>query len=376
MQLTLGKAPKIKGKIKQVAEDFIVDEVFDFKSSNGKYIHFLLTKRGYDTFKALAALAKEFSLKQENLQIAGTKDKSALTTQRVSSSNLTKNKIDSFKHPRLKLKFLGYGEKLFLGDLRGNNFVITVRNIKYNKEQVEKIIEKNLNNLNGHFPNFFGEQRFGGVRPITHLIGKRLLKRNFKEAVLDYICLTFRNEPLGVRKARKKARTSLKDALNLFSSGYYYERVMLQHLVENNEDYVGAFKKLPPNLKRMFIHAYQAYLFNQVLSILLRKRVINYKMSIPIFTGRMKLPQNKEIFLAMKEVFRDEKLNLSDFRFKDFGELDSSNVKRAAFQKFSNFKILSIGKDELNKGKNKVVVAFFLPKGSYATVFLKELFSH
>lgn len=374
MQLTLSKAQKINGQIKQKPEDFLVEEAFDFIPTNGKYTHCLLTKNNYDTFKALAVLSKELGTNPNDLNIAGTKDKFAITTQRIAVLNLSKEKIRKFKHSRLKLKFLGFGEKTFLGDLKGNSFVVTIRNVATNENKIKALIGKNLYELNNHFPNFFGEQRFGGTRPITHIIGKHLLKRDFKSAVLDYISLVFKNEPKNIKFIRRMAKKYPKKALALFPKQYHYERIMLEYLIKNNDDYIGAFRKLPINLRIMFVHAYQAYLFNMVLNNLLKKKAINYNLEIPIFTGRMKLPTDKLLLNIMKDILKKERLNLNEFRFRDFVELDSSNVKRIAFQKFSSFKILNINKDELNKGKNKITISFYLPKGSYATTLLRELF--
>ena len=54
-----------------------------------------------------------------------------------------------------------------LGNLVGNKFKIKITGTDGNKKKINDI----LGQLNGGFPNYFGIQRFGAVRPITHLVG-------------------------------------------------------------------------------------------------------------------------------------------------------------------------------------------------------------
>ena len=56
-------------------------------------------------------------------------------------------------------------------------------------------------------------------------------------------------------------------------------------------------------------------------------------------------------------------------------ELASAGGVRQASVKASKLKIGRLQKDELNEGKKKVKVNFELPKGAYATLLIKVLFS-
>jgi len=58
---------------------------------------------------------------------------------------------------------------------------------------------------------------------------------------------------------------------------------------------------------------------------------------------------------------------------REMPELCAEGSERERVMKVKNFKVLSFGDDELNEGKKKEVVSFFLPKGSYATVVLDNL---
>ena len=45
-----------------------------------------------------------------------------------------------------------------------------------------------------------------------------------------------------------------------------FERIMLNYLVDNPGDFVGAFQSLPLKLQALFVQAHQSYLFNRFLS--------------------------------------------------------------------------------------------------------------
>ena len=48
---------------------------------------------------------------------------------------------------------------------------------------------------------------------------------------------------------------------------------MLNKLVVDSEDFIGALKELPKNLLTMFVYAYQSYLFNKKLSRRIQKKL-------------------------------------------------------------------------------------------------------
>src|SRR5207244_8406113 len=78
---------------------------------------------------------------------------------------------------------------LELGDLSGNRFRIVVSDLPVEPEIVAKTVEETARALRiaGGFPSFFGIQRFGSVRPITHVVGRHLVRGEFREAVEAYV---------------------------------------------------------------------------------------------------------------------------------------------------------------------------------------------
>ncbi|MCG3227062.1 MAG: tRNA pseudouridine(13) synthase TruD, partial [Candidatus Heimdallarchaeota archaeon] len=87
----------VGGKIKQIPEDFIVGEIiedqqvldpredqFKLPGRTGLFLHFVLIKRNLDTSNALDWVSKLWRIQRDNINVAGLKDKRAITAQRVS----------------------------------------------------------------------------------------------------------------------------------------------------------------------------------------------------------------------------------------------------------------------------------------------------
>ena len=76
------------------------------------------------------------------------------------------------------------------------------------------------------------------------------------------------------------------EVLKLFPKYLGFERAMLNHLVVNEDDFIGAIVVLPKNLSMMFVHAYQSYIFNRILSLRIKKGLLSTEPLI----GDMILP--------------------------------------------------------------------------------------
>ncbi len=303
-------------RIKQQAEDFIVKEITNIKpKDNGKYTYFILKKKDYTTEKAIQKIADYFRLPRKRFGYAGNKDKKAITEQYCS----VLNKIRYIKLKDIEVKIIGYGpEPISLGDLKENYFEIIVRNINKKPKEIKEI------------PNYFDEQRFG-INKNNHLIGKAIIKKDFKKAV------------------------------KLLDPGF------------EGTDFVGFLRKIPKKILMIYIHSYQSFLFNLIVDKYLQCK---YKKSakIPLigFGTSIKDKQIKEI---AEDIMRKENITYKDFVIRQIPELTSEGNYREMFVKIKNLKINSLEKDELNKGKKKIKVSFYLPKGAYATNVIKSLFN-
>src|SRR3989338_4453907 len=128
-------------QIKQIPEDFIVRETSDTKfKDSGEYSYFLLKKKNYNTLSAIQKIADALKINAKNIGFAGNKDKNAVTEQLISIKNGNEN-IENLRIKDIELKYLGKGnEEIYLGSLKGNDFVITIRNLT--KMEIKHIKEK------------------------------------------------------------------------------------------------------------------------------------------------------------------------------------------------------------------------------------------
>jgi tRNA pseudouridine13 synthase len=285
----------VGGFIKREAEDFVVEEMLVDGSKadvNGtvpnrvigstpnrqRHLLCLLVKRNWDTFIATKNVAKSLGIEPNRVQFAGIKDAKAVTAQYITLENVSIVEAAKIDVTDAKVVPIGYvREVLSLFYLLGNHFTITVRNPQAPEAQLKPQVEAVMQQITaaGGIPNFFGHQRFGTTRPITHLVGKALIRGSFEEAAMMFLAKPSIYEHPNSRAARQALQDShdFKAAAEGFPRQLRFERLMLGHLSENPTDYVGAFRRLPPKLQALFVQAYQSYLFNQFLSERLKLRL-------------------------------------------------------------------------------------------------------
>ena len=134
--------PGLGGILKQEPEDFIVEEINEkgtiillegddsIKDIQGDYAHFTLVKRNWDTIRAVKEVSKALWISQRRLGFAGTKDKRALTSQRVSVGKIGLDKLKNIRIKDITIKDIRYADDpIRLGDLWGNRFSIVLRHI-------------------------------------------------------------------------------------------------------------------------------------------------------------------------------------------------------------------------------------------------------
>ena len=258
----------IGGRLRATAEDFIVEEIPpERKQTSGPFLICRLTKKNWELQHAVKEIAKRLGISHRRIGWAGTKDRNAVTTQWISLYNVTPEQAAAVYLKDITLEPLTQSnEGLSLGDLLGNRFDIVIRDPSPMDlaERVRSISET----VAAGVPNYFGLQRFGAIRPVTHRVGEWILKGDYEQAVLTYVGMEFPGEPDEI-KAIRSAFSETRDpapALHALPVQMNYERAMLHHLAERPGDYPGALQVLPPKLLSMFVSAFQSYLFNLALS--------------------------------------------------------------------------------------------------------------
>ena len=425
IEVYASETPGIGGRIRQFPEDFIVEETLvdgsEAKISpvstpqlvgRGRYLVCVLVKRNWDTLRAVQNVAKQLGLSEKSIQIAGIKDAKALTAQHVSIScfsGITPDQVLKVKSKDISLYPQRFSnEKISSQILLGNRFKIKIRVTSCSSSTVKRRIKNVLDELAdfGGIPNFFGHQRFGTIRPVTHKVGKFIVQGDWKKAALTFLCQHSPYEHPQSRKARQRLQTSqdFKEAQQYFPRTLHYERSMLRHLAGHPRDYVGAFRKLPPKLCKLFIQAYQSFLFNKFLSQRIKEGIpLNEaqegdyivdvgKHGLPTFTcskttaespiktkeemnkGRIRIaipligfkqqPSNGVQGEIEQEILGRENVAPQDFHISLMPKMSVTRGLRAIITPIQSF-LCSLP-------KNEAKLSFTLHKSSYATVLLRE----
>ena len=262
--------PGIGGRLKTIPEDFAVEEMslFPPESPEGELSAAVIRHRNWEMNRLVRRLSTNLRVSRNAISFAGTKDKRSVATQ-LMTFRIPLEALATVQIPDVEfLSMYRTNTPIKLGSLLGNRFRIMVRDVlRDDKEERIRAVDEALEALKG-FPNFFGVQRFGVTRPVTHLIGRAMILGDFEKAVMLYLSYETEHESPEFQKARKYIAETrdFKNALSMFPKGMTFERTLLGHLSRKQEDFSGALKMLPRNLVMMFVHAYQSYLFNRILS--------------------------------------------------------------------------------------------------------------
>ncbi|WP_042706642.1 tRNA pseudouridine(13) synthase TruD [Methanomicrobium mobile] len=273
MEYYLTKSAGTGGILRKTPEDFAVEEVYsDIKLTGGPHLICELEKTNWELMRALKEISKTLGVSYQRISFAGTKDKRAVTKQLISIYGIKEEDLARVMIKDINLRALGYARtQLSLGDLKGNSFGINVSDCT--GDDLEGALEECIAAAKTGLPNYYGIQRFGTIRPISHIVGIALLKGDFKDACMKYAGYPFDDEAEEVKAAREvfERTGDAADALELMPVRMHYERSILHHLVEKPGDYKGAIGTIPPKLLSMFVSAVQSYIFNRVLSMRIRE---------------------------------------------------------------------------------------------------------
>ncbi len=402
--------PGIGGKLRKTPEDFAVDEISVHPPlfEDGKFVIAKVWHRNWELNRLVRRLSTNLRIGRARIGFAGTKDGRSVATQ-LMSFNAPIEDVKALEIPDVKiLDAYKARRSMEIGDLIGNSFTIAVSDIESGTkaEGICASVKEKLDELGG-FPNFFGTQRFGSVRPITHLIGKDLIRGDIKGAVMRYIANPLDGEDSEANDARRRLQNTgdLQQAFKEFPSQLTFERTMISRLVETPEDYLGALRSLPANLLMMFVHAYQSYLFNRILSERIRRGIsirlpIEGDFILPL--DKNKLPDHDNPILVTKDMLDKATRNASEgkafvsgllygtestFPQGEMGEIEhaiieAEDIKRLDFQiiglreassKGTRRELLAPYKNlETRVSENEAFFSFSLNKGCYATALMRE----
>ncbi len=393
----LTDTPGIGGSIKQRDDDFFVQEIPLYEpSGQGEHVYCEIEKAGQTTFDAINRVASALGISSRDIGFAGMKDAQAVTRQILSIHGADEQAVMALQLPGIKILWaIRHGNKLRLGHLKANRFAIRIRGVNpTDVVRIRPIVD--LLARRG-VPNYFGEQRFGR-RGTNHLLGAALIRGN-DQAVLNLLLGSPSPEvddaqSLGARKAFERGDFEL--AMKLYPRHCGMERRILHRFIRTGKP-IAAVKAIDEKLRRLWVSALQSALFNAVLARRIqtidqvypgdlamkedngavfrvedadteqsRCQAFEISPTGPLLGYRMTMPEGQPLIIE-QEVFAAYEFEPADLRVE--GRLKVKGARRPLRVKPQDLD-LTAGVDDHGP---HITVAFTLPAGAFATVFLREL---
>ncbi|MGE5197857.1 MAG: tRNA pseudouridine(13) synthase TruD [Deltaproteobacteria bacterium] len=384
-------------KIKVKPEDFMVEEIARLPLvKNGEYGAYLLTKKGWNTVELLLELSGRLNVPFRNFAYGGRKDRYGLTSQYVSIKG---RRYPDINERAYSLKFAGFMRRPMGPDLiRENKFDVTVRRLSKDYAQESAARIKDISSFG--YPNYFDDQRFGSFDIRQGFLAEKILKKEFNGALKIYMTYVYAKGKKEERDRRafffahwkdwKACRTQAKTR---------FEEEAFDFLLEKPAGFLELLKSIPRHELSPFFSAYQSYLWNEIL-----RRLITSEIPGP-FSSYKGLAGDYIFYTGMNQkaysYLRDLNIPVPGYGFIAGDEpvkriyiqvMEDNNLKNSSFNRvklrqvfFKSFSRQAIVKprdlnfelpdDEIYTGNKKLRLKFFLPRGSYATMLIKSIFS-
>jgi len=384
--------------VREIVSESFLNQLGPAPDSRFPFPIYMIEKKGIDSSHAIMLLKKKTGL---NLKIVGMKDAKATTVQYASSnrSNKTGRNTSDFNTGSVRLSLVGYSKKpIEKNNLVGNAFKIRITNTK-------NIQANNITKFSSEIDfmgNYYGLQRFGSERLVTHLVGEAILKRQFSRAVEILLTYTTKYDSRFSIEIREKLRDLRNNpsVMQEIPRGMDIERNLAREIL-NGKDPITALRSIPITIRRLFVQAFQAFLFNKTLSKAIendfsltkpenndlcfeanknslefgkirkfetQKNIGKDIINLPIIRlpGYSFQPGNNRFDKILKEFMTLENMTAKDFFIKEMQELsESGGFRQASFY----CKDFAYTIDDVES----LTVEFSAPKGSYATILLREL---
>ena len=384
-------------KLKQQPEDFQVEELTNIvPSSEGAFALYRLEKRSWTTLDALQAIRRRWKIEPRRLSYGGLKDRHAQTVQYFT---IFHGPGRDLKHRDIRVQYLGQATAPYTSQaIRANRFRITLRNVR---PQELAPARSALDEVRGDgVPNYFDDQRFGSVGEEGHFVARSLVLGRYEEALRLALA-----EPYPYDRALQKQEKAILRAhwgnwvtcKALLPRGH--ARSIVDYLVSHAADFRGAVARLRPELRSLYLSAYQSYLWNGILARAL-EQLCRPGQLVPIHVRLGTLPMHRLLDETQRAELRhlllplpsarlrldpgdpraplvgarvaEEGIPLKELKIRAFREPFFAKGERRALCLPANLEY-EVSEDERHSGQSKLVLSFDLPRGSYATLIVKRI---
>jgi tRNA pseudouridine13 synthase len=384
-------------KLKQQPDDFQVEEITLVHPTDGPFALYRLEKRGWSTPDALAALRRRWRIEPRRISYGGLKDRHAWTVQYLTIFHGPRRGL---RHHDVTVQYLGQVAAAYTSqDIHANRFRITLRDLP---AQRRPALETRLRELAGEgVPNYFDDQRFGSVSGEGgEFIARLLVKGRFEDALRLALTAPYEYDRAAQKDEKRLLReqwgewSKLKDAL---PRGH--ARSLVDYLRVHPGDFRGAVARLRPELRGLYLSAYQSHLWNRMLAHWLRThlrpeqlRAVTLRLGavpfhsgldgeqlqalralqLPLPSARLKLEEGDPRSELVRAILAEEGLELRQMQIKGIREMFFSRGERAALCIPSQL-AHEFAEDERHRGREKLILGFELPRGCYATLIIKAV---
>jgi len=386
------------GRAKSSASDFVVEErIIEFPLSGeghpDTFPLYRVQKRSIDTLHMAKDLASEL---RSRVSCGGMKDKRAVAVQYVTPTSRRSLRPLRVAKEDYTAELVGYvTEPMSRARVAGNGFTVILRNccaeVAARVEEAMRLSEQR------RLPNYYGLQRFGTSGSGTHQIGKAIVKGEFEEAVRLLLGASIPAEPEADRGAGEAVLTQRHDrGISFMPAGRDVETVVAKELIQHPQEWVRALRRVPIKLRRLYVQAYQSYLFNRTLSKSMEEGEDISKM-VPGDNWAEASPDG--ILTSAPRGVRDTPtaravpmVQVVGYAFRHYGSrfdrhiisvLESEGVEPGSFYVKDMQEVsaeggfrrphLAVRDASWDIEGNDVTLRFILGKGQYATVLIREI---
>jgi tRNA pseudouridine13 synthase len=384
-------------KLKQRPEDFQVTESWRFDDDPaGEHVVYLMDKQKLSTFEAVDRICTQLRVPRAAVSFCGLKDKQGRTTQLVA----IRGKDVELQEPDLRLKRLGRTHApLSAANTTSNRFAVTVRDLT--EDDVAKLPASLAEVRRLGVVNYFDSQRFGSLKHGQGFVVKDLMRGDFEAALRNVLARPSeldRSDDARV-KGFWKEHWGEWERKNPYPGAERYAPV-IRWLRLHPDDFRGALLRTEPRWRALQVFAYQSWLWNEGVKAYLRATVgigrlvsIKYQAGTLLFPRELDSAQSRLLhegtfpLLAPATRFADpavekaalsvlgrEDQSLADLAVPGTPEIHFEPEERPLLVFPGRLAVGEAKRDELNKGRLRVNVAFTLPPGAYATLMVKRLF--
>ncbi len=389
----------LPGVVRSKPEDFCVEELPLYPpSGEGDHVFFEVEKRGIATPDLLRLVARALEVPHGSIGYAGRKDARAVTRQTLSVEHVSPEKVLALELELEGVRVLGavrHGNKLRVGHLSGNRFRIVVRASDPARVEEARAMLGRLES--DGLPNAFGPQRFGN-RGDTWRVGAALVSGDAQEAVRLIAGSPGPSDEGPVLRARELFEAGeYGAAARTWPRGYADCGRLSQAMARHRGRASRALRALTRRELGFYVGAWQARIFNLVLAERMPyiSRVEEGEVAFDHGTLRTFVVEDLREARARAEAFeisptgplvgagttrRAPGAAVGELERRVFAEHGADSIDpRRMFGNEGGRRPLRIRPTEPWIGPvlddpTALEVRFALPRGSYATAVLSELF--